>query len=137
MNKIAKIDETVEPGRGPMSESRQAATMTDTAAEGIVRALLKAWHDGGAGAIATGLDELASLTRHGAFRRAAQVVRGRGAGRPEIDDREALRRVLGYPPHLRHEAVGRVALAMAEGDKREERRMSHRLYEKLRKAPEK
>lgn len=108
--------------------------MKNHLADGIYAALVAAPREVGDLALCEALEKLASKTGRNLFRHAAAVVRGRSrGGRKPIDDGAALRRIAAYAPDRRREAVGALALQMADGDQRKANTIAHRWREKLRK----
>jgi hypothetical protein len=105
-----------------------------SAAEAILLAVLEAQRKGGDAVLCEALDLLAQGTGENRFRFAANVIRGTKLGRHAIDDRAWLRRIAGYPPGQRREAVSIVArqVAGAEASDKRVAAIARRLRRKLR-----
>ena len=117
------------------SRSRRIAPPTDaarsTTAEAIYAAIVAAGDD----ALAEALERRAEQTGQNVLRYAGQVIRGKRLGRPLIDDRKALQRIMAWPAARRSAAAGIVARAATGpgASNRQVKTTAQRYRRKLRK----
>lgn len=100
-------------------------------AQDIYATLLDAQRVAGDAPLCEALDMLAAGSGKNKFQHAANVVRGASAGRPTIDDTEALLRIASFPPERRSGAVAIVAKEVARATQQQVRSVERRLRRKL------